>query len=83
MSNTYKIAPGCYVDSSWGIYAIEKVINLAVSVGFVTSPYTEDQELYILEDAEDWLNKNFPYPRHSWGWNDGNFGLWRNDSAES
>lgn len=30
--------------------------------------------------AEEWLNEHAPFEGHWWGWQDGDFGLWSDDS---
>lgn len=34
-------------------------------------------------DACAWLNEHVPHPEASWGWRDGDFGLWPNEEEDS
>jgi len=82
--------PGCYVaDSELGTYAVDSIIVRAESLGFQPSacncescrrygPWSECEFRNKVEDeANDYLNKHFEIPGHSWGRNkNADWGLW-------
>lgn len=82
---------GCYVDSSWGIYAIGRAIIIAEEFGYVpTEEYVDarvsmeerdvdfdELEIYELDKAEEFLNRIHGTKDTAWYWNDGDFGYWK------
>lgn len=68
---------GCYVDSTHGIYATNRVCALAKLFGWNgLSDYVDTSEPLDLEyadDAEAWLNENVASEGCVFGWYDGEF----------
>jgi hypothetical protein len=78
--------PGCYFDSHRGIYIGEAVQDLAAENGWTSEPLSADHEFYCeaWEEAEAFMNDNFPVDGHYWGSNDGScdWGLWECEPDE-
>lgn len=68
---------GCYVDSTHGIYAPNRVCSLAKLFGWNDLPDNVDTaeplDLEYADEAEAWLNKNVASEGCSFGWHDGEF----------
>lgn len=48
-----------------------------------TDDYPNEAAIELSDKAEDYLNDNHSIPRHSWGWNDGDFGLYPHDTEDN
>lgn len=83
--------PGCYVDGARGIYAIDYVVSLAEGWGFVPSNcecdwcsnpehdgYSGCEFAYsdLADEVDEFVNARFEIVDHTWGWHDGDWGLW-------
>ena len=85
---------GCYVDSARGIYATDSIVGFARDHGaqinhdkyclhddsFFTSEFATCEFSGEYEDeADNYMNENFPVENASWGRNEnGDWGLWEN-----
>ena len=84
----WQIEPGCYVDSARGIYAIDRIIEIAEGYGFQVNdddpanPLPESLADYefageLEDEADDYLNTRFAIEGYFWGRNEnGDWGLW-------
>lgn len=87
---------GCYVDGTWGNYALGRMIDVAKGFGFSLSAEGEkvltrnygnltDDEYEIIreigDDAEEYLNTYHAEDGYSWQWYEGEFGYWANEDA--
>jgi hypothetical protein len=80
---------GCYIDGTWGQYAVGRLLSLAESYGWVNGyKVNEDNQNdfgsqvsigvidELADEAEVWLNDNIAPAGTSFGWFDGEFYLW-------
>ena len=83
---------GCYIQGSWGQYAIGRLCSFAEAQGWkneysVNEDSLKDFDLdFVVEladEAEAWLNEHVAPPDHSFGWFDGEFYLWSNSDWRS
>jgi len=81
---------GCYVDGHWGIYGIGRTAEIADSVlggsrwsDEYSANGAEDFEFVgdLADEIENALNEVTPEP-FSWGWHDGEFFLWPQETWE-
>jgi hypothetical protein len=75
---------GCYIQGSWGQYAMGRLCSFAESQGWVNEySVNEDSQkdidldllVELADEAELWLNENVAPENHSFGWVDGEFML--------
>jgi hypothetical protein len=77
-----KIETGCYVDSHHGIYAIQRLCEIAQGFGWTGEVPTDEEaqgsEHYLEQGDEviDWLNENVAEAGHSFDWYEGNVMYW-------
>lgn len=84
-----QLNPGCYVDGSRGIYAIDAIVSFAKGLGFVpdedNGPYPDSLADYewaneVEDETDEYLNHQYRVAGHSWGRNEnGDWGLWADD----
>jgi len=78
---------GCYIQGSWGQYAIGRLCSIAEAHGWkneyqvtedTVTNFDLDFAIELADEAELWLNDNVAPDGHSFGWFDGEFYLWSN-----
>jgi len=83
---------GCYIQGSWGQYAMGRLCWFAEQQGWKNeysvnedsqSNFDLDLLVELADEAELWLNENVAPPDHSFGWCDGEFMLWHNNEWQS
>jgi len=79
---------GCWIDGHWGQYGSQRLLTIASCYGFQMFPIDEDsldhaEEIYLEADAaEEWLNEYIAPEGFSFGWHEGEFFLWSEESWE-
>lgn len=92
MSTTTTHTPGCYVDGSRGIYAVDRIVEIAQEHGMSEPdcPCTEHGAFTILsqwagcefvneveDECDTYMNEHHAVEGHYWGRSEqGDWGLW-------
>ncbi len=93
MSTPYTIADvGCYVDGSRGIYAVDRIVEIAIEHGMAEPEPCSDHEHAATGDASDYagcefageiedecdehMNAHHAVDGALWGSEQGDWGLW-------
>jgi hypothetical protein len=79
------VEPGCYGDGALGHqHTRERCADLLESMGYrgtlpaeLRGEMSDDASEEF--EACEWLEENAPHPTASWGWHDGDFGLWESE----
>lgn len=87
---------GCWIDGHWGHYGSARLIEIAHNFGYGRDGAMCQEYLYgdvsslkcefiveASEDAEVWMNENVAPDGFSFGWHDGEWFLWSDESWES
>lgn len=73
---------GCWIDGHWGHYGSQRLLTIASCYGFQYSaidfedPDCMEAVWWEADIAEAWLNENIAPEGFSFGWYDGEFFLW-------
>jgi len=91
-----KFEPGCYGDGTFGHQhtriACATVLNAVIMPAFanrhVAVKLIDELRGDMSDDASeeydacDMLNEHVPHEGYTWGWQDGDFGLWPDEEGE-
>lgn len=82
---------GCWIDGHHGVYGPERLVSIAESYGYESTLLhgyellePEDWEAWIWESeaAAEWMNDHVAPEGFSFGWFDGEWFLWSQESWE-